>query len=87
MKNNQALSRYELEINGLVAFADYRTEGDIIIIDYVFAPPELRGAGAAGSLMKEIVGEAMNKKMKIHPVCSYAAVWLRKHKEYHDLIT
>jgi predicted GNAT family acetyltransferase len=86
MKNNTSLSRYELEISGLTAYADYRVDNNILIIDYVFAPEELRGTGAAGKLMAEIAKEASSKQMKIRPICGYAAVWLRKHREYHDLL-
>jgi predicted GNAT family acetyltransferase len=32
------------------------------------------------------VQAAKKDKLKINPVCGYAAAWLRKHKEYHDLL-
>jgi len=86
MKNNISLSRYEMESDGLLVYADYHIENNVIAIDYVFAPEELRGSGAAGKLMEEIAKEAQTKKMKILPICGYAKVWLRKHREYHDLI-
>lgn len=86
MKNNSDLSRYELEINDHIAYANYRIDADIITIDYVFAPEELRGTGAAGKLMEEIAQMAKKEKMKIVPICGYAAAWLRKHREYHDLL-
>lgn len=86
MKNNSSLSRYEMEIDGHVAYANYRIDGEIINIDYVFAPEELRGSGAAGKLMEEIARMARDKKMKILPICGYASVWLRRSKEYRDLM-
>ncbi len=86
MKNNQELLRFELEIGGQIAYADYQIEGNILKINYVFAPPQLRGTGAAGSLMKEICQNARQNKMKIRPVCAYAAAWLERHKEYEDLL-
>lgn len=87
MKNNISLSRYELEINGQIVFANYRTQGNVINVDYVFAPEELRGSGAAGKLMEEIALMAKKEKKKINPICSYAALWLGRHKEYNDLIS
>jgi hypothetical protein len=86
MKNNSSLSRYEIEIDGQVVYANYRVEGEVINIDYVFAPEELWGSGAAGKLMEEIALMAWDKKMKILPICGYASVWLRRHKEYLDLM-
>ena len=36
--------------------------------------------------MEEIAQLAKKNNLKINPICGYAAVWLRKHKEYHDLV-
>lgn len=43
-----------MEIEGQVVYANYRIDGEVINIDYVFAPEELPGSGAAGKLMEEI---------------------------------
>ncbi len=87
MKNNSHLSRYELEVNGQMVYANYRLQANILNLDYVFAPEELRGTGAAGKLMDAIAQLAKKNNLKINPICGYAAVWLRKHKEYHDLLS
>lgn len=87
MKNNSTLSRFELEIDGKIAFANYRIEGNVINIDYVFSPEELRKTGAAGKLMAEIVEFAQKENKKITPICAYAAAWMRKHKEFHNLLS
>lgn len=86
MKNNSALARFELEIEQKIVYANYRINENIINIDYVFAPEELRGLGAAGKLMEEIVKFAQDKKMKLHPICSYAVLWLKRKKEYSNLV-
>lgn len=86
MKDNKSLSRFELEVNGSIAFATYSLNGKTLSIDYVFAPEELRGTGAAGKLMEEVSQYAKKENLKIIPICGYAAVWLKKHKEYRDLL-
>lgn len=86
MKNNKELSRYELEISGKIVYADYHLEGNVLNIDYVFSPEELRGSGAAGRLMEEVAQLAQKNEMKINPICGYAALWLRRHKEYGNLV-
>lgn len=85
MKDNKKISRFELEIDQKIVFANYRLENKTLIIDYVFAPPELRGTGAAGKLMEEIAQIAKKEKLKIIPICGYAKVWLQKHRNYHEL--
>jgi predicted GNAT family acetyltransferase len=84
--DNTAQRRYELAVDGHTAYADYRRDGATVFINYVFAPEELRGTGAAGRLMQDIVERARGEDLKIVPICGYAVAWLRKHPEYKDLI-
>lgn len=77
---NTAESRYELVRNGHTAYANIHEEGGTLYIDYVFAPPALRGSGAAGDLMQGITDHAVAKGQSVTPICGYAAAWMRKHK-------
>jgi predicted GNAT family acetyltransferase len=84
--NNTAAGRYELVEADQLAYADYRLQGDVLIIDYVFSPPELRGTGTAGRLMQGLVNDVRARGLKITPLCGYAATWLRRHREAVDLL-
>jgi predicted GNAT family acetyltransferase len=79
-------ARYEMDEQGLTSYADYRREGQRLYVDYVFAPPELRGTGASGRLMAALSADARAKDLKITPICGYAAAWLRRSKEFGDLV-
>ena len=83
--DNAAQSRYEYRQNGGAAYANYRREGATLFIDYVYSPPELRGTGAAGALMKNIMETAAAQKTKVVPICGYAASWVARHPEYKNL--
>lgn len=78
--DNTAQSRFEWPVDDLVAYADYRLEGSDLYIDYVFAPPALRGTGASGRLMAAIAEQAQARGLKIIPICGYAAAWLRRQE-------
>ena len=78
--------RFEMDEQGLTAFADYRRDGERLYIDYVFAPPALRGTGASGRLMAAIAGRARDQGLKVTPICGYAAAWLRRSGEFRDLL-
>lgn len=80
-KNNTSQNRYELEVEGHLALADYRIEGNKISITHVFVPEELRGKGVAAEVMKGVVEDANAKKLSIVPVCPYAAAYLKKHPQ------
>lgn len=77
--DNTDENRFELHVDDLVVYADYRRQADDLYIDYVFAPVPLRGTGASERLMAGIQQLAVEQALKIIPICGYAATWLRRH--------
>ncbi len=84
--DNVERSRFELEEQGLVAFADYRLHGDRVVIPHVEAPVALRGTGAAGRLMTGVLEMIRERGQTVTPVCPYAAAFIQRHPEYKDLV-
>lgn len=84
--DNSPLQRFELVEDGHIAFADYGIDGDIMRINYVESPVPLRGTGTAGRLMRGVMDTARQRGLKVIPICGYAAVWIRRHPEFHDLL-
>ncbi len=83
---NVAEKRYEMPFGHLMVYANVRKDTNVLYIDYVFAPPELRGTGAAGQFMRELMDVVRTENLKVVPICGYAASWLRRHSDYHDLV-
>ncbi|MCZ8313433.1 MAG: GNAT family N-acetyltransferase [Phreatobacter sp.] len=79
-RDDQARGRFELDVDGRIAFARYRRQDDRLVIEHVEAEPALRGTGAAGRLMERIVAVAGEESRSIVPLCGYAASWLRRHE-------
>jgi predicted GNAT family acetyltransferase len=79
-RDNKASGRFELDVDGQIVYATYNFDGKILYINYVEAPPGLRGSGATGRLMEHIVEIANAQDCKIVPICGYAATWLRRHE-------
>ena len=86
VQDNVERSRFELDIDGQVVFASYRRQGPVLAIYHVEAPPRLRGTGAAGRLMQGVVEAARQEGRKILPYCGYAAAWIRRHREFSDVL-
>jgi hypothetical protein len=84
--DNAAQNRFELVEEGVTTFADYSRRGDALVIPHVETPVAARGKGAAGRLMAGIVDHARAQGARIVPICPYAAAWLKRHPEHHDLI-
>lgn len=81
-----ARQRFELEEEGKLAWADYRREGTLLIIPHVEADPDLRGRGTAGRLMAGMLDLVRGRGEKVRPLCGYAAAWIQRHPDYHDLV-
>jgi predicted GNAT family acetyltransferase len=86
MRDNKDAHRFELEIDGGVVFANYRRGETSVLITHVEAPMRLRGAGAASRLMQEIATDARETGVKLAPMCSYAAAWFRRHRNFADVL-
>ena len=67
-------------------FADYAVQGDTRVILHVEADPALRGSGAAGAFMQSLAEHARAEGLKLAPRCSYAVAWLKRHREYDDVV-
>lgn len=52
VRNNTALSRYELDVDGATAFAEYRLALGKVIITHTETPRALRGRGIASRLVQ-----------------------------------
>jgi predicted GNAT family acetyltransferase len=86
MIDNKDRSRFELEEDGHLAWAEYRIRDGKYLIPHVEADPALRGTGTAGRLMQQIVAHARIEKLVIVPRCSYAQAWFERHPEAEDVL-
>jgi uncharacterized protein len=86
MIDNREESRFELEENGLLVWAEYRIRDGKYLIPHVEAELPLRGTGAAGRLMQQIVDHARAQKLVLVPRCSYAQAWFERHPEADDVL-
>jgi predicted GNAT family acetyltransferase len=79
LTDNESLGRFEMLESGQTVFADYRLADGRLFIDHVESPVALRGSGAAGRLMALIADHARDARLRIVPICGYAAAWLRRN--------
>jgi hypothetical protein len=78
--------RFETVEQGMTSWADYRLNGDHLVIDHVESPVALRGTGASGRLMEALATEAREKGLKITPICGFASAWLKRNAEFSGLV-
>jgi predicted GNAT family acetyltransferase len=86
IRDNTALSRYELDIESTIAFADYRRHGDVVSITHTEVPSSLRERGIGSRLVEGVMSEARAKGFKVRPLCGFARRVIAQHPEFSDLV-
>ena len=83
---NSPLARYELNVDGHIAFANYRNVDGVIAITHTEVPSALRERGVGSRLVLEMLGEIRAQNLKVRPLCSFARFVVAQHPEYRDLL-
>jgi len=86
VRDNKAQNRFELDVEGGVAFANYRVTPSTVIITHTEAPRALRGRGIASELIQGAIELIRADGLKVVAGCGFVADYLRKHPEYADLV-
>ncbi|MET3495147.1 GNAT family N-acetyltransferase [Variovorax boronicumulans] len=84
---NEAAHRYEASIGGqLAGYAEFNLLTDAIMFTHTEVLPEHEGKGVGSGLAKHVLNEARDKALHVIPVCQFIAGYIRKHREYADLV-
>jgi len=86
LKDNKSLSRYEFDVEGGIAFADYAIAPGVVTVNYTEVPAELRGRGIGAQLSRAVLEHIRAEGLKVIPRCGYFAGFIRDHPEFHDLV-
>ena len=86
VRDNKAQSRFELDVEGGIAFANYRLTPSAVIITHTETPRALRGRGVASELVAGALELIRADGRKVIAGCSFVVDYLRKHREYGDMM-
>ena len=86
VRDNKVLGRFELDVEGAVAFANYRVTRQAIVITHTETPRALRGRGVASELIKGSLDLIRADGHKVIAGCGFVVDYLDKHPEYADLV-
>lgn len=84
--DNPDRQRFELDLDGKLAFVNYRRSPGVIALTYAEVPPELRGGGIGAQLVKGTLELVREGGEKVIPLCGYVASYMRRHADVHDLL-
>ena len=86
VRDNKAASRFELDVEGGLAFANYRKTPSAVIITHTETPRALRGRGIASELVTAALELIRADGQKVIAGCGFVVDYLHKHPEYADLV-
>ncbi len=85
--HNTEQSRYELFADDtLASVADYRIEGDRVVIFHTETADEFRGRGLAAELVEWALNDVRDRGLSVVPQCWFVADFIDDHPEYKDLV-
>jgi len=85
LKINAESHQLELEIQGSIAFIEYKLSGNTLFLIHTEVPTALEGKGVAGAIVQKTLQYAKDNNYKIVPICPFVRHYLEKHKEWNDI--
>jgi uncharacterized protein len=83
--HNPANHAFEIWIDAQLSKLDYMQDGKNFVITHVGVYPEHRGQGVAGKIVEAALQYAKENSLRVIPMCSYAAAYIRRNPQYQEL--
>ena len=84
--DNEAHSRFELDLGRAVAVAYYRREGNTITLLHTEVPHEFSGRGLGSRLAGGVFSLLRARGARVIAKCPFMAAYAARHPEYADLL-
>ena len=85
INHNPANHAFEVWIDGKLSKLDYIQEGKNFVITHVGVHPAHRGQGVAAKIVEAGLQHARQNALRVIPMCSYAAAYIRRNPQYLEL--
>ena len=86
VSDNTSLNRFEMLVDGHIAFVTYKREAGQITLLHAEVPAALAGAGVGSKLVQQTLLAVRPEGRKVIPRCSFVAAYIKRHPEFADLV-
>ena len=86
LKDNTELNRFELEIEGITAFLEYKRSGDWLFLIHTEVPEAMEGKGVGSAIIQKTLQYAKDNNYKIVPICPFVQSFLKRHPEWNEIV-
>lgn len=83
---NDATNRFELTVDGFIAFIDFKQENQITKLIHTEVPEDLGGRGVAAALVEKTLVYLETNNFTLYPYCPYVYAYIKKHPEWKRVV-
>jgi predicted GNAT family acetyltransferase len=84
--DNPARCRYEMVVDGEVAFVDYADSGGHLVLKHTEVPRALAGRGVGSILARSVLEDVRRGGLLVVPECEFIAAFIKCHPEFADVV-
>ena len=85
-RDNEASNRFELDVDGAIAFVAYRKTPGAITLVHTEVPPELGGKGVGSRVARATLDAVRAQGRRLTVECKFIRGFMGNHPEYNDLL-
>ena len=85
-RDNEGHNRFELDIDGAIAFVTYRKSPGAITLVHTEVPPELGGRGIGSRLGRATLDAVRAQGRELSVECEFIRSFMTKNPQYNDLL-
>jgi|SRR5215510_16205885 len=78
--DNTAQSRFEVNVDGHVAYLEYERTTNTLTLLHTEVPPEIRGRHIADRLVEAALAIGRSEGRRLVVICPFARAYLRRHR-------
>ena len=87
VRHDATAHRYEYVLDGaVVAVAEYRPDGDRLVMHHTYTDPATGVSGIAARLVEDALDDVRRRGRRVVPACWFVAEFVETHPEYRDLV-
>ncbi len=87
VRRSETAGRYEAIVDNAVAgFAEFRTDGEVVILPHTVVDDAYEGQGVGSALVRQTLEDLRARGARIRPTCPFVRSWLDRHPDYTDLV-
>jgi uncharacterized protein len=86
VRDNLSRHRFELDVDGHIATANYRLTPGVVTFTHTEVPRELSGRGVGSALARGALELVRQRGLKVVALCPFVRDFIVKHPEFNDLL-